>query len=40
LRITDFDDSGRLREDTFKSLPPEKADLFYLKSGDVLFARI
>jgi len=39
VRITDFDDSGNLREDTFKSLPPEKAEGYYLSDGDILLAR-
>ena len=39
IRITDFGDNGSLRDDTFKSLPPEKAEGYYLAEGDVLFAR-
>jgi type I restriction enzyme S subunit len=39
IRITDFDDDGSLREDTFKSLPPHVAKDYLLKEGDVLFAR-
>jgi len=39
IRITDFGDNGLLRDDTFKSLPPEKAEGYYLAEGDVLFAR-
>ncbi|MBI5846618.1 MAG: restriction endonuclease subunit S [Nitrospirae bacterium] len=39
IRITDFDDYGSLRDDTFKSLPPDKAEGYYLFEGDVLFAR-
>ena len=39
VRITDFDDNGLLRDDTFKSLSPDKADGYYLGEGDVLFAR-
>jgi type I restriction enzyme S subunit len=39
IRITDFDDNGSLRDDTFKSLPPDKAEGYYLVEGDVLFAR-
>jgi type I restriction enzyme, S subunit len=39
IRITDFGDNGSLRDDTFKSLPPDKADGYYLSEGDVLFAR-
>lgn len=39
LRITDFDDDGMLRDDTFRSLPWEVARDALLQSGDVLFAR-
>lgn len=39
IRITDFDEDGTLRKDTFKSLPPETAEEYYLKEGDILFAR-
>jgi restriction endonuclease S subunit len=39
LRITDFDDNGRLRDDTFRSLPREIAGEAMLASDDVLFAR-
>ena len=39
IRITDFDGSGKLRSNTFKSLPPEVADPYLLTEGDVLFAR-
>lgn len=39
IRITDFGDNGQLREETFKSLTLEKADGYYLNSGDILFAR-
>lgn len=39
IRITDFDDDGKLRNNTFKSLPPEIAKEFLLKEGDILFAR-
>lgn len=39
LRITDFDDNGKLRSNTFKSLPYEVAKPFLLKEGDILFAR-
>lgn len=39
IRITDFDSEGKLRNDTFKSLVPEKAKDFLLEEGDVLFAR-
>ena len=39
LRITDFDEAGRLRDDTFRSLPWEIARNALLKPDDVLFAR-
>ena len=39
IRITDFDDNGTLREDTFKSLAEDKAREYLLNEGDVLFAR-
>jgi type I restriction enzyme S subunit len=39
LRITDFDDHGNLREDTFRSLPREIASGALLEPNDVLFAR-
>lgn len=39
LRITDFDDDGTLREDTFRSLPQEVACTALLQPNDVLFAR-
>ena len=39
IRITDFGDDGKLREDTFKSLPNEKAQEYLLVEGDILFAR-
>ena len=39
IRITDFDNNGNLRKDTFKSLPHEIASDYLLKEGDVLFAR-
>jgi len=39
LRITDFDGDGSLRDDTFVSLPEEIARHYYLRDGDVLFAR-
>jgi type I restriction enzyme S subunit len=39
IRITDFGENGKLREDTFKSLPPKKANEYLLKNGDILFAR-
>jgi type I restriction enzyme, S subunit len=39
IRITDFDNEGKLRDETFKSLPFDLAKDFLLKEGDVLFAR-
>lgn len=39
IRITDFGDDGKLKDDTFKSLPKEKAEPYLLKEGDILFAR-
>ncbi len=39
IRITDFGKNGKLKKNTFKSLPKEKAENYMLKEGDVLFAR-
>jgi len=39
VRITDVDESGNLREETFRSLPEEIAKPFLLDEGDLLFAR-
>ncbi len=39
VRITDIDDAGALRDETFKSLPVEVAEPFLLREGDVLLAR-
>lgn len=39
IRISDFDNEGSLRDDTFVSLPEEVAREYYLSDGDVLFAR-
>jgi type I restriction enzyme S subunit len=39
IRITDFGNDGKLKDDTFKSLPIEKAKDYMLTEGDVLFAR-
>ncbi|WP_055075634.1 restriction endonuclease subunit S [Pseudanabaena sp. 'Roaring Creek'] len=39
IRITDINDDGSLRDDTFKSLPEDIAKPFLLKHGDILFAR-
>ncbi|MDW7726427.1 MAG: restriction endonuclease subunit S [Candidatus Methanoperedens sp.] len=39
IRITDFGDNGKLKQDTFKSLPLEIAKYYLLENGDILFAR-
>ncbi|HIC32980.1 MAG TPA: hypothetical protein EYO76_13785 [Flavobacteriaceae bacterium] len=39
IRITDFSKDGKLKNNTFKSLPFDKAKEYLLKEGDVLFAR-
>ena len=39
LRITDFDSDGKLRSDTFRSLPPEIAKNYLVQPGDLLLAR-
>ncbi len=39
IRITDIDEYGNLRDETFKSLDPQKANEYLLEKGDVLFAR-
>lgn len=39
IRITDIDEDGNLRPDTFRSLPPAKAEPYLLNKGDLLFAR-
>lgn len=39
IRITDFGNDGKLKDDTFKSLPIEQAKDYMLTEGDVLFAR-
>lgn len=39
IRITDFGNDGKLKNDTFKSLSFEKAEKFLLSEGDILFAR-
>lgn len=39
IRITDIDEQGNLREDTFKSLPEEAARPYLLEDGDLLLAR-
>ncbi len=39
IRITDIDEDGTLREDTFRSLPYEIAAPYLLEKDDILFAR-
>jgi type I restriction enzyme S subunit len=39
IRITDFGNDGKLKANTFKSLPYSKAENFLLSEGDILFAR-
>jgi type I restriction enzyme S subunit len=39
IRITDIDEEGSLRNDTFRSLPEDVAQPYLLKTGDLLFAR-
>ncbi|WP_210521331.1 restriction endonuclease subunit S [Hymenobacter terricola] len=39
IRITDIDEDGNLRSDTFASLAPELAEPYLLSDGDVLLAR-
>ena len=39
IRITDINQDGSLREDTFRSLPPEVAAPYLLREGDILLAR-
>jgi len=39
VRITDIHEDGNLREETFRSLPPETAAPYLLEDGDILFAR-
>ncbi len=39
VRITDVTENGKLREETFRSLPPAIASDYLLKHGDILFAR-
>lgn len=39
IRITDIDDYGNLKPDTFCSLSPSKAEPYMLRKGDLLFAR-
>jgi len=39
IRITDVNDDGSLRDETFRSLPEEIADGYLLSDGDILLAR-
>ncbi len=39
IRITDIDKSGRLKNDSFRSLPPNVAEPYILQDGDILLAR-
>ena len=39
IRITDINENGDLKKETFKSLPPQKAEEYLLENGDILFAR-
>lgn len=39
VRITDVDELGRLRDETFRSLPPEVAERYLLQHNDILLAR-
>lgn len=39
IRITDVNDDGTLREETFRSLPQEVAENYLLSDGDILLAR-
>lgn len=39
IRITDINEDGSLREETFRSLPEHIAEPYLLKQGDLLFAR-
>ncbi len=39
IRITDVRNDGTLRDDTFRSMPPEFAEGYLLEEGDILFAR-
>lgn len=39
IRITDIDDAGRLREESFASVSATLADGYVLRDGDILFAR-
>jgi type I restriction enzyme, S subunit len=39
IRITDIREDGRLREETFRSIPEDVAESYLLEEGDLLFAR-
>lgn len=39
IRITDVNEDGSLKEETFRSLPPEVAEDYLLEDGDILLAR-
>lgn len=39
IRITDVNEDGTLKEETFRSLPPEVAEDYLLEDGDILLAR-
>jgi restriction endonuclease S subunit len=39
IRITDINENGTIRDETFKSLPEDVARPYLLKEGDLLFAR-
>jgi len=39
LRITDFRKNGELRDDTFRSLPPDVAKEYLVRPGDIFLAR-
>lgn len=39
VRITDVDDNGNLREETFRSIDAETAEPYMLEEGDLLMAR-
>jgi restriction endonuclease S subunit len=39
VRITDVNEDGTLRDETFRSIPKETAEPYLLKDGDILLAR-
>src|SRR5690606_8783033 len=39
IRITDIDENGDLKEETFRSIPLEVAEEYLLQDGDILLAR-